>query len=92
MPEERWRRLEELFGEALAMSPAERTVFLEQACGTNSELRAQIEGLLAAQASAGSLLKQPPIPAHEMPGRKSPTLSFDTTPRSMRASDLALTA
>jgi WD40 repeat protein/serine/threonine protein kinase len=48
----------ELFLRAVDIrSPAERRAYLDQACGGNAELRAQVEGLLEASARAGSFLE-----------------------------------
>ena len=39
-----------IFGEALRLaSPAERAAYLDQACGSNRELRGEVESLLRAQ-------------------------------------------
>src|SRR5262249_49723124 len=40
-------------------SPTERAAFLEDACGPNGTLRAQLEGLLQAHEQAGSFLELP---------------------------------
>src|ERR1700674_3495033 len=50
---------ETLFHEALAKPPAERAVFLDQACAGQPELRAAVEALLAAHEASGGLLDQP---------------------------------
>jgi eukaryotic-like serine/threonine-protein kinase len=50
---ERWQRAKELFGSARDHEPAERSAFLEQACGGDEELRQEIEALLAAPSSRG---------------------------------------
>jgi serine/threonine protein kinase/Tfp pilus assembly protein PilF len=51
---------ETLFHEALAQPPAERAAFLDQICAGHPELRAAVEGLLAAHEGSGSLLDRPP--------------------------------
>ena len=43
MTPERWARIKELFGAALEAPEAERTQFLESACGGDAELRAEVE-------------------------------------------------
>src|SRR5450432_1843971 len=53
--------VEQLFESALALKPAEREAFLEQACSHNPELRRTVEELLAEDANAGSLLEHPPF-------------------------------
>jgi len=43
----RWQRVKDLLARALEMPPDERTGFLEQACGADRCLRAEVESLLA---------------------------------------------
>ncbi|HKB40232.1 MAG TPA: protein kinase, partial [Gemmataceae bacterium] len=43
--------------------PAERRLFLEQQCGSDADLRAQVESLLAAGNKVGSFLEKPAAPA-----------------------------
>ncbi len=51
-----------IFSAALARkNPAERQEFLNQACGKDAALRAQVEELLAAGEGAGSFLEHPPV-------------------------------
>ncbi|MBC7855989.1 MAG: serine/threonine protein kinase, partial [Pirellulaceae bacterium] len=50
-----------IFTDALAKrNPNERQFFLDQACGKDAALRAQVEELLAAEQGAGSFLEHPP--------------------------------
>src|SRR5687768_8201842 len=49
-----------IFAEALAKSPTERNAYLDQVCGANATLRAQVEELLSLDAKAGSFLEHPP--------------------------------
>src|SRR5262249_24948023 len=54
----------DLFLKALEIrSPEQRLAYLDQACGSNAELRAQVEALLSASASAGSFLEKPAVDA-----------------------------
>jgi serine/threonine protein kinase/tetratricopeptide (TPR) repeat protein len=53
--------VEQLFEAALALKQTEREAFLVQACGDDPELRLTVEGLLAEDAQAGSLLEHPPL-------------------------------
>jgi tetratricopeptide (TPR) repeat protein len=53
--------VEQLFESALALRPADRAAFLDQSCPHDPELRRTVEELLAADASAGSLLEHPPF-------------------------------
>jgi eukaryotic-like serine/threonine-protein kinase len=56
-------RSRELFGATLALPERERAGFLALACGGDTELKAEIESLLSAHASAGSLLESTPARA-----------------------------
>src|SRR6476660_9853890 len=50
----------ELLSQALGCASAEkRGLFLDQACGADTELRARVEKMLVAQAEAGSFLESP---------------------------------
>jgi serine/threonine protein kinase/tetratricopeptide (TPR) repeat protein len=51
--------VEEIFLTALEKAPADRAGYLDAACGTDAELRAQVEALLRSHEEAGSLLEQP---------------------------------
>jgi serine/threonine protein kinase len=53
------RSAEELFGEALELTPAARSAFLDQVCAHDPELRRRIEELLLKDERAGSFLKVP---------------------------------
>jgi hypothetical protein len=55
----RWRRIEALFDEAVALPAAERAAFLSRACGENAETRAEVESLLASDAKADDFLARP---------------------------------
>jgi serine/threonine protein kinase/dipeptidyl aminopeptidase/acylaminoacyl peptidase len=61
MVEERRRRINELFLAALEHEPEARLAFLETACGDNTDLRRQVELLLAKQEKAASFLETPAI-------------------------------
>jgi serine/threonine protein kinase len=51
-----------IFADALAMTSAQaRSAFLDKTCGSDADLRARVEVLLAAHARAGSFLESPPI-------------------------------
>ena len=51
---DRWGRIQELFDAALALEGAERQRFLEDACGADTALLADVAGLLDAERRAGS--------------------------------------
>jgi serine/threonine protein kinase/tetratricopeptide (TPR) repeat protein len=75
VPEEQ-NRLIEIFNSALERKPAERAEFLQQACGRDEKLRAEIESLLGRYDSAflenaaGSELFCNPISSDTMIGRQ----------------------
>jgi eukaryotic-like serine/threonine-protein kinase len=54
MNKERWRLLEELFHAALEHPEDGRRQFLEEACGGDAELRAEVESLLGSDPETGS--------------------------------------
>ena len=56
---ERWQRIAPLLQKALETPPEQRRTFLEQACGEDSVLRAEVEELLAADSDAGKFLDAP---------------------------------
>jgi eukaryotic-like serine/threonine-protein kinase len=54
---ERWQRIAELYESACACEPANRSVFLRDACGGDEELRREVESLLAQDPSRDGLLE-----------------------------------
>ncbi|MBA4159886.1 MAG: hypothetical protein H0X65_20820, partial [Gemmatimonadetes bacterium] len=62
MTPERWRRIQEVFGEAveLPVGPA-REAYLEGACVGDAELRAQIREMLALDETSSSVLDATPL-------------------------------
>ena len=68
MSSEDLERVKELLHEALDLAPAERVAFLDSRCGGNSELRSELESLLAFENT-------------EQPWQEGPILSLlDSTP------------
>jgi serine/threonine protein kinase/tetratricopeptide (TPR) repeat protein len=61
MQPERWRRIEELFHSALKVEERLRTVFLEESCAGDQDLRIRVEALLAHHKEAGSFLESPAL-------------------------------
>ena len=57
MTQERWQQVERLYHAALQRAPSERTAFLDQACGDDADLRAEIDSLLAAAAGGEAFLE-----------------------------------
>ena len=56
MTSDRWQRREDLFHSALERPPADRAAFLTEACGGDTELRADVEQLLQADEQASSFV------------------------------------
>ena len=56
----RWRQVKEVLGATLDRHPSERPSFLADACGGDSDLRAEVESLLASHEDAGEFLDTPP--------------------------------
>ena len=56
MEPQRWKEIDGLFAAALERDPAERPAFLALACGTDAELRSEVESLLSAHQAAGSFI------------------------------------
>ncbi len=59
----RWERVKELFHAAQAQDPAQRAVFVRDACGGDRALEQEVESLLAAHAAAGSFAEGAAIDA-----------------------------
>jgi serine/threonine protein kinase len=55
----RWQRVNELFHAALAHSPTERDAFLGAECGTDTQLRVEVQSLIAAHTTVASSLLTP---------------------------------
>ena len=52
--------MQSIFGRALEIeSAADRAAYLDQACGPDAGLRAEVEGLLAANGRAGEFMRRP---------------------------------
>lgn len=60
---ERWAQIESLFLESLELPPASRSAFLDEHCGTDLELRREIEGLLESAGKPLDILEQPVLAA-----------------------------
>src|SRR5436190_18862947 len=54
-------RVREIFHHASAVPAAERAAWLEQCCGGDRELKAEVEALLAANERAGAFLAEPTL-------------------------------
>ena len=62
----RWQRVWEIFHRVVESAPAERTSELERACGSDAELRREVEELLTAHESGSPVLDRPP-PVNGLP-------------------------
>ncbi|MBZ5504723.1 MAG: serine/threonine-protein kinase [Acidobacteriia bacterium] len=56
---QRWARTKDIFGAALDLEPNQRTAFLRNACGQDTELLAEVESLLAAHDQSDLLSDNP---------------------------------
>src|SRR4051794_6946721 len=56
---ERWAVLEPLLDRALELDSTRRSRYLDEACGSNAELRDEIESLLEAGEAGGFMLSTP---------------------------------
>jgi eukaryotic-like serine/threonine-protein kinase len=58
---ERWKQAKEILYPALEMTAAERSSFLDEKCGSDIELRREIESLIAAHSSAAERFESPAV-------------------------------
>lgn len=58
---ERWHQIKDLFSAALERSVADRPAFLDQACGADIELLAQVRSLLDAHESSLGFIERPAV-------------------------------
>ncbi len=63
MTPERWLQVKEIFHSALQHEPAQRSVFLSNACGGDELLRQEVESLISSHDKDGSFID---IPAYEV--------------------------
>ncbi len=55
MTPEEWEQIDRIFNQALSLPPNQRPAFLSQACGSNAELRRQIELMIKSDEDSGFL-------------------------------------
>src|SRR5205807_7146440 len=60
MQPERWRRIEDLYHATRAREPNDRRAFLAAACGSDDDLRRQVEILLEQDTAREGILDRPP--------------------------------
>ena len=63
MQAELWKKIEALYGAALVQPPEQRAAFLAQACPDDSQLRGEVESLLASSFQAVSFLEGSSLPS-----------------------------
>src|SRR5215470_15143903 len=56
---QQWQRVKEIVGSALERQPADRSTFLDEVCSKDTELRAEVESLLAAHHDSVDLSRNP---------------------------------
>jgi predicted ATPase/serine/threonine protein kinase len=61
MKPEAWRRVEELCQRALELDESSRAEFLQSACGSDDELRREVESLLAHEKNAKHFIESPAL-------------------------------
>ena len=61
MNADRYLKIDELIDAALEVEPAKRAVFLDQACGDDPALRAEVDSLLAAYHEAEDFIESPAL-------------------------------
>ena len=64
---ERWKAIDTIFADAVELPPADRASFVAQACGTDAELRREVESLLAAHDGDTDFLETPHAAARDAP-------------------------
>jgi hypothetical protein len=67
MTPERWQQVKDIFDRAVERDPASRLAFIREHCGTDEELRKEVESLLASDTETGSLLENPLIEQNTAP-------------------------
>jgi len=58
---ERWKQIEGVFDAAMDLAPGERDAYLAEECGTDAELRRQVELLIRSHEQAGSFIEEPAV-------------------------------
>ena len=61
MPDAAWQKVREIFDAALRRRPEERRSFVNEACGDDKTLLAEVESLLSSLDSAESFMETPAV-------------------------------
>ena len=56
-----WDRVKQVFQAALDTPPEKRAAFVREACGTDHDLRTEVDSLLLAHERAGSFAERPAL-------------------------------
>ena len=77
MTPERYRQVCQLYHEALELTPDTRLAFFEGSCGSDEELRREVESMLKAHESAGNYFASPAmeVAAGSLSGQTMPSLA-----------------
>src|SRR6185437_8230002 len=59
VPDERWAQIKNLFESAISQDVSERDAFLAFQCGSDDDLRREVQSLLSAYDSTGDFLEDP---------------------------------
>jgi tRNA A-37 threonylcarbamoyl transferase component Bud32 len=59
MSPEKWRQIEDIYGDAVELESEERAAFLDRACAGDEELRREVESLIVAHERAGHFITTP---------------------------------
>lgn len=80
MSPERWKKVNEVFQEAVELEPSEQKAYLEEACVDDDSLLQQVETLLAANDQAGTFIAGNAAKdvAHLLTLKNSPTLTGES--------------
>ena len=61
MDQARWSRVKEVLGDALELPASDRVAFLDRSCGTDCDLRAEVEALLEASDDTQDFIETPAL-------------------------------
>ncbi len=67
MENERWQRIKTLLYDAIELSPDARSLFLDDVCGSDASLRAEVESLLEAHVEGAGFMDSPPSLLNDLP-------------------------
>ena len=76
MDPERWHRVSDVFHRALDQDPADRDAFLNDVCGDDPDLRAEVDSLIAHHDKADGFLETPARPIDSSPVEATPSESL----------------